>query len=87
MVNGNFEWISHLGGGRFLQKSLKTNEYFALKDQYTIGVFNAKTYKFTKLLTSEIFIYNSDYMWIDEEKNIVYVVLDGDLLEILLSND
>ena len=86
-IQGDFNCFSHpvRAGygftGRFWQKTSEPDKYYALANQYTIGIFDIKTLKFTELMKSDVFIYDYTQMWVDEEKDAIYAVVNNDLIE------
>jgi len=70
---------------RFLQKASQKNEYYAAKNNRgdtIIGKFNTETFKFSKIAEYKDIYFNSMHMWVDEAGKKVYVVVNGDLLEL-----
>lgn len=69
-------------GGRFFQQSSEPNKYFALSNQVTIGVYDISTFTFSPLVdTGSAWILNHEKMWVDEISNVVYLVIDDNLVE------
>lgn len=85
-VNGNFEPLCQQTY-RPLQPTGKNNEYWAAipaGDQTDFGIYNSKTFKFSKLFSYPDITFNSMDMWVDAESKHVYVAVSNnyDLLEL-----
>ena len=89
-VDGDFDCFPNVGrrskgfAGRFWQETSMPDKYYASRNQDTVGVFDMKTFEFTALETYDIMIYSYTNMWVDEDNNVVYVAVNGDLLELPL---
>lgn len=85
-VYGDFNCLTYLSG-RALQPTSEPNKYYVLGNQYSVGIFDAETYTFTELTHSPVMIYNNDYVWVDEDEGKMYVVVNGDLISLPVSNE
>ncbi len=85
-VYGDFRCFFWLGS-HFLQPTSEPGKYYALKDQFTLGIFDIKNYTFTELFHSPVLIYDNDHMWVDEENAQIYVVLNQDLIALPVNLD
>lgn len=85
-VSGDFTCLSYLSG-RTLQPTSVANKYYVLGNQYSVGIFDAETYKYTELTKSPVMIYNNDYVWVDEDESKMYIVVNDDLISLPIDID
>jgi len=76
---------------RFLQATGKADEFWAAipdqaKDQTQVGRYNLQTFSFTPVLTIPHIRFDSMAMWVDEKRNKIYVVYQGQLISIPLQS-
>lgn len=82
-VDGDFRCLSNsFIKGRFLQKTKDPNKYFALVNHFTIGIFNAVDFTLTEIANVNTLIKDNDHMWVDEDADKVYIVVNGDLISL-----
>lgn len=85
-IKGDFTKLDNNLRERFLQASLKQNEYYCTTrgDGTTIGTFNFDSYKFKRMAHFDELHFDSMDMWIDEQDSVLYLVINHDLLAISL---
>jgi hypothetical protein len=89
-VTGEFAPLREKGK-RFLQPTAAPNEFWAAvpnraKEQTQVGRYNVKDFTFKPLLLVPHIVFESLSMWVDEQADKLYVVYDGDLLRMPLTN-
>ena len=80
-VEGDFSCLgSSVGEGRFLQKTSMENKYFTMQQNFSIGIFDTETYKYTELVKVPFLLFSNEDFWIDENEGKIYMVTDGNLI-------
>jgi hypothetical protein len=66
-----------------LQPTSEPGKYY---DSYgsNIGIFDIKTNKLTNQTETNLYIKDYSRMWIDESNDMVYIAINGDLVELPL---
>jgi len=85
-VKGDFGELDSNLRERFMQPSPNQNEYYSTTrgGGTTIGTFNFNSFRFKKIAYFDGLHFDSADMWINEQHNVLYLVINHDLLEISL---
>ena len=88
LTKGEFEPLRQ-GGRRFLQPTGKANEFWAAlpdraKNQTQLGRYDLKTFSFQPILLLPKILFPSTSMWVSEAEGKIYLVYQGQLLQLPL---